>query len=84
MSTKHIKDFPVAFRVQLHKDLLSSGILPSCINCVSSNTEQVSLLIHTAAKISDPATFFCNKFNAVPPIRVAVCGCDAWEQGIPF
>jgi hypothetical protein len=77
-----IKDMPIAFRVDLHKELIVHGIVPSCLTCEHTDVEPKARM---HAKIGLPqGELTCGKYNAKPPLQVVASGCVSWVQGIPF
>lgn len=52
----------------LHEQLLTHGILHSCVNCEEWNEERS----------------VCDKFATLPPPDVIVYGCPEWNIEIPF
>jgi hypothetical protein len=74
-----IREYALPLRIELHKGLITSGSLPSCLSCehmINSN-----VLLGTTPWF-EPV--FCEKFKMKPPIQVVVIGCTSWEEGIPF
>ena len=67
-SDSTIKRLPLEHRIALHRELIETGVLPSCANCVNMADGQL----------------VCLKYNATPPLEVLSVGCIAWEQTIPF
>lgn len=77
-----IKTMPLEFRIELHKELICHGIIPSCLNCL--HTDRTGVRVAATIKPTDPQNVMCEKFNCQPPLQIVVCGCPDWIEGIPF
>lgn len=77
-----IKEMPLEFRIQLHKELITYGIIPSCLNCI--HTDNTGVRVGSTIKATDPQNVMCEKFKVQPPLQIVACGCPDWVEGIPF
>lgn len=60
---------PVAKKMQdFHIFLINTHTVTSCLNCL----------------YWDEPKDQCEKYQARPPLKIAVIGCDTYEQDIPF
>lgn len=71
----------VAARKIFHEKLISNGILTSCENCEHS---KAILIESTTAEFVTFETLKCTKWDSIPPHKILVFGCCAWEMAIPF
>lgn len=77
-----IKDMPLDFRIQLHKELITHAIVPTCLNC--AHTDDDAYRVTAPIRPRDFAPVICGKYKVQVPIQVVVVGCADWVQGIPF
>lgn len=77
-----IKDMPLAFRIELHRELIIHAIVPTCLNC--AHTDGAAHRVTAPVQPKDYAPVICEKYKIQPPIQVVMVGCPAWVQGIPF
>lgn len=73
---------PLAQRIELHRELIIHGIVPSCLNCI--HTDHGSVRAGSTIKPTDEKHVTCEKYNMQPPLQIVVCGCPDWAEGIPF
>ncbi len=67
------------FHQLLHKELVNQAKVPCCLTCIHFHNADYTTT-------DNPSEIdYCLKFNARPPSRTVVFGCEHWEtDDIPF